>query len=63
MQSGTDYATSPATSITIDTATGVWRTFDVTAIVRGWLNGTMPNNGFVVRSPTNGVKPFFYRSG
>jgi hypothetical protein len=63
MQSGTDYATSPSTSITIDTATGVWRSFDVTAIVRGWLNGTIPNNGFVVRSPTNGVKPLFYSSG
>jgi len=63
MQAGTDYATSPSTSITIDTSTGVWRSFDVTAIVQSWLNGTRPNNGFVVRSPTNGVKPLFYSSG
>jgi disaggregatase-related protein/fibronectin type III domain protein/TGF-beta propeptide len=63
MQAGTDYSISPSTSITIDTSTDVWRTFDVTAIVQDWLNGTRPNNGFVVRSPTNGVKPLFYSSG
>jgi disaggregatase-related protein/TGF-beta propeptide/pectate lyase-like protein len=63
MLAGTDYATSPVTSITIDTAAGVWRTFDVTALVQSWVNGTLPNDGFVVRSPTRGVKPLFYSSG
>lgn len=63
MQSGTDYRTSPVTSITIDTTSGVWRDFDATAIVQGWIDGTFPNNGFVVRSPTRGAKPLFYSSG
>ncbi len=63
MQSGTDYRTSPMTSITINTTSGVWRDFDATAIVQGWIDGTFPNNGFVVRSPTRGAKPLFYSSG
>lgn len=63
MQAGTDYQTSPMTSITINTTSGVWRDFDVTAIVQGWIDGTFPNNGFVVRSPTRGAKPLFYSSG
>jgi disaggregatase-related protein/TGF-beta propeptide len=63
MQAGTDYRTSPVASITVDTSTGVWRSFDVTAIVQGWLAGTLQNFGFVVRSPDRGVKPLFYSSG
>ncbi len=63
MQAGTDYATGPVVSITVDTATGIWRSFDVTAIVQGWIDGASPNNGFVLRSPTRGVKPLFYSSG
>lgn len=63
MQAGTDYLTSPVTSITIDTTSGVWRDFDVTAIVQNWLDGGQSNHGFVVLSPTRGVKPLFYSSG
>jgi hypothetical protein len=63
MQAGTDYATSPVVSIVIDTTPNVWRNFDVTALVQGWVNGTAANHGFVVRSPTSGVKPLFYSSG
>ncbi|HYP26616.1 MAG TPA: DNRLRE domain-containing protein [Blastocatellia bacterium] len=62
MQAGSDYATSPMSSITINTAINVWRNFDVTGLVQGWVNGTT-NNGFVVRSPAGGVKPRFYSSG
>ena len=63
MQAGTDYATSPVVSMVIDTTPNVWRNFDVTALVQGWVSGTAANNGFVVRSPTSGVKPLFYSSG
>jgi hypothetical protein len=63
MQAGTDYATSPVVSIVIDTTPGVWRNFDVTALVQSWVSGTAANHGFVVRSPTSGVKPLFYSSG
>jgi len=62
LQAGSDYATSPMSSITINTAINVWRNFDVTGLVQDWVNGTT-NNGFVVRSPTGGVKPRFYSSG
>lgn len=62
MLAGTDYATDPAASLTIDTSTGVWRNFDVTALVQRWIDGTTTNNGFVVRSPTRGAKPLFYSS-
>jgi hypothetical protein len=63
MQAGTDYVSSPANSITIDTSTNVWRSFDVTAQIQQWVSGAAQNNGFVVRSPTYGVKPNFYSSG
>ena len=62
MQAGTDYLSSPSSSITINTSTNVWRDVDVTVLVQSWVNGTATNNGFVVRSPTNGVKPIFYSS-
>jgi Disaggregatase related repeat/TGF-beta propeptide len=63
MQAGTDYLNSPVSSLTIDTSTNVWREIDVTTLVQGWINGSVPNNGFVLRSPTSGVKPIFYSSG
>jgi hypothetical protein len=31
---------------------GATSTFDVTSIVQGWVNGTIPNNGFVLRGKT-----------
>lgn len=63
LQAGADYRTSPASSITIDTAINVWRELDVSTLVQEWVNGSVDNNGFVVRSPTGGVKPRFYSSG
>lgn len=63
MQADTDYLTSPVVPITIDMTPNVWRNFDVTALVQSWISGATANRGFVVRSPTNGVKPLFYSSG
>jgi hypothetical protein len=62
MQAGADYSTSLEATITIDEAINVWRTFDVTAMLQQWLSGAVPNNGFLIRSGTRGVKPYFYSS-
>lgn len=62
MQAGGDYIAGSGASIAIDTAINVWRNFDVTAMVQQLVNGTVVNNGFVVRSSTTGVKPHFYSS-
>lgn len=60
MQAGTDWVMASEVTISIDTASGVWRTWDVRAIVQNWVSGAAPNRGFVVRSGTLGVKPRFY---
>ncbi|MFO1051172.1 MAG: DNRLRE domain-containing protein [Planctomycetota bacterium] len=43
-----------------------WKDFDVTALVQGWLDGTWPNFGFVVRdpseSPAGAARPGFGHS-
>lgn len=30
---------------------GVWHSFDVTNLVRGWVNGSLSNQGLIVRGP------------
>lgn len=30
---------------------GKWHSIDVTNLVRGWVNGSLPNNGLIVRGP------------
>ncbi|HEX6096866.1 MAG TPA: DNRLRE domain-containing protein [Thermoanaerobaculia bacterium] len=62
MQAGADYSTALDATIAIDETIGVWRTFDVTAIVQQWLSGALANHGFLIRSGTRGVKPYFYSS-
>ncbi|MCJ7620847.1 MAG: DNRLRE domain-containing protein [Anaerolineae bacterium] len=42
----TAYGSAPVT----DSAWG-WYSFDVTNLVRGWINGTIPNNGVMLRGP------------
>jgi hypothetical protein len=39
----------------------MWYSFDVTNLVRGWVNGTLPNNGIMLRSPeTSGPNLRFF---
>ena len=43
---GTQYGTAQVTS-----GTWQWIEFDVTALVRGWINGSIPNQGVMLRGP------------
>jgi hypothetical protein len=36
----------------------VWYSFDVTDLVRGWVNGTWPNQGMMVRAPEDSGEDF-----
>ncbi len=38
-------------SAAIPWAAGAWYSFDVTNLVRGWVNGTWPNYGIMIRGP------------
>ena len=47
-------------SIVTDGATAVWREWNVTTLVQGWVNGTFTNFGMVVdRNPNTGAWPYF----
>jgi RHS repeat-associated protein len=47
---GGDYdATASATLTTADRTGGGWDTFDVTSLVNGWVSGSQPNHGMLVR--------------
>jgi len=47
-----DYAEAyGSTSVDLYPGNWVWYSFDVTDLVRGWVDGTWPNNGMMVRAP------------
>ena len=47
---GGDYATPPAAaSASVGTTNGVWVTWDITSLVQGWLDGSYPNYGLLVK--------------
>jgi hypothetical protein len=45
----TDRRASAESSVTTS-GTYKWYTFDLTALVQGWVNGTVPNNGVLMRA-------------
>ncbi len=45
---GIDMDSSPLASTTV--TAGSWASWNVTAMVQGWVNGTSPNNGFALRA-------------
>lgn len=47
------YATSPLGSFTTDEAE--WREVDITDLARGWLDGSIPNQGILLDDPTAGT--------
>jgi hypothetical protein len=53
-------------SASIPFDSGTWHTFDVTGLVRGWVNGTYANQGLMVRGPEGSGSTFawigFYTS-
>ena len=53
-------------STAVGYSTGTWYSFDVTSLVRGWVNGSLPNYGMTVRGPEGSGSDFawfgFYTS-
>ena len=46
---GSDYTTMGGASAVVPSTNYTWMTWDVTAIVKAWIEETQPNDGFVVR--------------
>ena len=46
---GGDYDPAAVTSSSITAATGDWESWDITTLAQGWLDGTFPNNGLLLK--------------
>ncbi|TMC54270.1 MAG: DNRLRE domain-containing protein [Chloroflexi bacterium] len=49
---GGDFSGTPAATTNGIAAIGVWYGWSPTALVQGWLNGTIANDGLIVKEPT-----------
>jgi hypothetical protein len=53
------YDATPSASLVFDGAAAVWREWDVTSLVQGWVNGANTNFGMVIfRNPNQGPWPY-----
>jgi len=52
---GGDFAGTAAATTNGIAATGVWYSWSPTALVQGWVNGTVANDGLIVKEPTENV--------
>lgn len=52
-RSGGDYETGLLAGSDITLATGDWESWEITALVRGWVNGDFPNRGLLLRGSDN----------
>jgi RHS repeat-associated protein len=52
---GGTFASSAAATANSVGATGTWYTWSPTQLVQGWVNGTIANNGLIVKEPTENV--------
>jgi len=52
---GGDFSGTAAATTNGIAATGAWYTWSPTALVQGWVNGTIANNGLIVKEPTENV--------
>lgn len=58
-----DLAVATSASLTIaDFSTGVWREFDVTALVQAWVDGAEANNGMALKRDPNSSPWCYFRS-
>ena len=49
--SGTDYRASTEVSQSASFLANEWNSFDITSVVREWINGSLVNNGLILRCP------------
>jgi uncharacterized repeat protein (TIGR01451 family) len=49
---GGDFDPAVVSSATVDGTVNVWKTWTVTSLVQGWIDGTYPNHGLVLESPS-----------
>ncbi|MBS7622821.1 DNRLRE domain-containing protein [Candidatus Bathyarchaeota archaeon] len=52
---GGDYTTDGGSSSTVPANTEQWMIWDVTSIVKAWIEGGQPNYGFIIRDQSEGV--------
>src|SRR5712691_9772616 len=52
---GGDFSGAAAATTNGFAATGVWYSWSPTALVQGWVNGTIANDGLIVKEPTENV--------
>ena len=52
---GGTYNTDGGASTQTTTAEGIWISWDVTDIVKGWIEDELPNNGFIIRDSEEGA--------
>jgi RHS repeat-associated protein len=53
--SGGDFSGTAAGTTNGIAATGAWYSWSPTALVQGWVNGTIANDGLIVKEPTENV--------
>jgi len=56
---GGDYSTDGASSTPAPSSLGTWVTWDVTSIVKAWIEDGQPNYGFLLRDLNEGSPPFY----
>jgi hypothetical protein len=56
---GGDYTTEGGSSSTVPSGTGQWMVWDVTAIVKAWIEGGQPNYGFIIRDASEDGGDFY----
>jgi len=52
---GGDFSGTAAATTSGIAATGVWYSWSPTALVQGWVNGSIANNGLLIKEPTESV--------
>src|SRR5438094_26807 len=52
---GGDFSGTAAATTNGIAAAGVWYNWAPTQLVQGWVNGTIPNNGLILKEPTENV--------
>jgi hypothetical protein len=57
----TDRRPNPESSL-ITSGINQWYSFDLTAVVQGWVNGSLPNNGVLLRQTNTIISAFRFAS-
>ncbi len=60
---GGDYDPRPIDNAPVPDLLARWYSFDITSLVRGWVDGTYSNHGVLVRGSSGSLTKFYIKSG